>query len=60
MPVLIDYYIIDPQRWFDLCALVISPDNVSKLVRQVGPCKAQKIEDFNINYVYILLLETVL
>ena len=36
LPHLVDYYIIDPQRWFDLCALVISPDNVSKLIRSAG------------------------
>ena len=36
IPVIEDYYIIDPQRWFDLCALVISPDNVSSLVRAAG------------------------
>lgn len=36
IPVIKDYYIIDPQRWFDLCSLVISPDNVSSLVRAAG------------------------
>ena len=36
IPVIEDYYIIDPQRWFDLCSLVISPDNVSSLVRAAG------------------------
>ena len=36
IPVIDNYYIIDPQRWFDLCALVISPDNVSSLVRNTG------------------------
>ena len=36
IPVIKDYYIIDPQRWFDLCSLVISPDNVSALVRAAG------------------------
>ena len=36
LPVLVDYYIIDPQRWFDLCALVISPSNVSKLIRSAN------------------------
>ena len=39
LPVLADYYIIDPQRWFELCALVISPNNVSKLIRS-----ARKVE----------------
>ncbi len=37
IPVVKNYYIIDPQRWFDLCALVISPDNVSSLVRTGRP-----------------------
>ncbi len=36
IPVIKEYYIIDPQRWFDLCSLVISPDNVSSLVRAAG------------------------
>lgn len=36
IPVIKDYYIIDPQRWFDLCSLIISPDNVSSLVRAAG------------------------
>ena len=36
LPLLADYYIIDPQRWFDLCALVIAPDNVSSLVQIAG------------------------
>ena len=36
LPHLVDYYIIDPQCWFGLCALVISPENVSKLVRSAG------------------------
>ena len=31
-PLIADYYIVDPQKWFDLCALVIAPDNVSSLV----------------------------
>ena len=34
IPALTDYYIINPQQWFDLCALVISPENVSKLVKR--------------------------
>lgn len=36
LPHLVDYYIIDPQWWFDICALVISPENVSKLIRSAG------------------------
>lgn len=36
LPHLVDYYIIDPQCWFDLCALVISPNNVSKLIQKAG------------------------
>lgn len=27
-----DYYILNPQWWFNGCALVLSPDNVSDLV----------------------------
>lgn len=33
LPVIKEYYVVNPQRWFDLCALVISPNNVSNLVR---------------------------
>ena len=36
LPHLIDHYIIDPQYWFDLCALVISPSNVSQLIQREG------------------------
>ena len=35
-PLIADYFIVDPQRWFDLCALVIAPDNVSSLVMNTG------------------------
>eukprot|EP00731_Ephydatia_muelleri_P024118 Em0016g389a len=31
-PILKDYYILNPQRWFDYCAIVVSPENVSKVV----------------------------
>lgn len=43
IPVIKDYYIIDPQRWFDLCSLVISPDNVSSLVRAAGRPGGKKL-----------------
>ena len=31
-PKLEDYYILNPQWWFDACALVTSHDNVASLV----------------------------
>ena len=41
-PILKDYYILNPQRWFDYCAIVVSPENVSKVVpRGAGMCPAK-------------------
>ena len=36
MTMLEDYYILNPQWWFDACALVVSPNNVSTLVTAGG------------------------
>ena len=37
VPVIKDYYIVQPKCWFDLCTHVISPENVSQLIRATRP-----------------------
>ena len=51
LPHLIDHYIIDPQYWFDLCALVISPSNVSQLIQREGIISRSRFR-----YIYMILL----
>ena len=54
LPIIKDYYIVNPQRWFDLCALVISPNNVSSLVRFGRP--GGKLSELNSTYLCISVL----
>ena len=36
MTVLVDYYILNPQWWFDTCAMVVSHENITHLIATGG------------------------